>query len=192
MEIELKVVLTEENLQKLLNSELFIRGIVPNSEQVLLLTSNYYDTDDFALHTKGEVYRVRITEFADGHKEYESTTKRTLKNNGGLAEREEINVKQNDEKPCYANVKKIFATEVTRKILLLKYNNALFEMAIDKGRIVAANGKTDPIDEVEFEIKKGTTEDLQKLRVELQKIVPLQEEARSKYARGLALVGKIK
>ena len=46
------------------------------------------------------------------------------------------------------------------------------------------------IDEIEFEIKKGTTEDLQKLRVELQKIVPLQEEARSKYARGLALVGK--
>lgn len=189
MEIELKVVLSVQNLQKLLQSQFFQTHTVPQSEQILYLVTTYFDTEDFSLRNKGIAYRVRSTKFADGHKEYESTTKRTLYKNGAVAEREEINKPQEDDKPCYENVRKLFATQVTRKLWLLQFDGALFEMAVDKGQIMAVNGKTASIDEVEFEIKQGTKANLEKLRMELQKVVPLQGEEQSKYARGLALLG---
>lgn len=188
MEIELKTIFTESELDKFLQSKFFMERVQKGSEQVLQLTSVYYDTHDFALQQKGSVYRVRTTLFADGHKEFESTTKRTVAKNGGVAEREEINEPQKNPLPKLPNVQEIFRTEVTRKVYYLKYKQALFEMAIDRGKIVAVNGKTEAIDEVEFEVKAGGVEDLENLRQALHQVADFQEEEKSKYARGIALL----
>lgn len=192
MEIELKIVITEKNMQKFLSSALFRQSLVPNSFETLQLTSVYYDTLNFALKKDGIAYRVRSTKFANGKTEYESTVKRTLKKNGGMAVREETNTPQEDDKPCYENVQELFRTQVERKIYLLIFGGAVLEMAADKGKIIAKNGREEKIDEVEFEVKKGNEDDLQKFRDELLKIIPLQNEERSKYARGLALLQKEK
>ncbi len=188
MEIELKTIFTERELNRFLQSRFFTERVKKGSEQVLQLTSVYYDTSDFALQMQGSVYRVRTTQFADGNKEYESTTKRTVKKNGGVAEREEINEQQENALPKLPAVQEIFRTEVTRKIYYLKYEHALFEMAIDRGRIVAVNGRTEPIDEVEFEVKTGGVADLENLRQALHQVADFQEEEKSKYARGVALL----
>lgn len=188
MEIELKTIFTECELNKFLQSNFFTERVEKGSEQVLQLTSVYYDTPDFILQKQGSVYRVRTTQFADGHKEFESTTKRTVTKSGGIAEREEINEPQENPLPKLPDVQEIFRTEVTRKIYYLEYDNALFEMAIDRGKIVAVNGKTEAIDEVEFEVKTGGVEDLENLRQALHQVANFQEEEKSKYARGMALL----
>ena len=139
MEIELKTIFTECELNKFLQSKFFTKLVEKGSEQVLQLTSVYYDTPDFALQKQGSVYRVRTTQFADGKKEFESTTKRTVKKNGGVAEREEINEPQENALPKLPDVQEIFRTEVIRKIYYLEHGQALFEMAIDRGKIVVVN-----------------------------------------------------
>lgn len=188
MEIELKTIFTECELNKFLQSNFFTERVEKGSEQVLQLTSVYYDTPDFALQKQGSVYRVRTTQFADGKKEFESTTKRTVKKNGGVAEREEINEPQENALPKLPDVQEIFRTEVIRKIYYLEHGQALFEMAIDRGKIVAVNGRTETIDEVEFEVKTGGVEDLENLRQALHQVANFQEEEKSKYARGMALL----
>ena len=133
---------------------------------------------------------MRSTTFADGHQEFESTTKRTVTKAGGVAQREEINTPQKDAKPMYADVEPLFSTKVERQIALLQFEGAVFEMAIDRGCIEAVNGRRSSIDEVEFEVKEGTAEDLEKLRRELQRVAVFKEESQSKFARGLALLGE--
>lgn len=193
MEIELKIVLSEENLKRFLQSRFFESKVVSGSAGKLSLVSTYYDTPDLCLRREGVAYRVRSTTFGDGRVEYESTTKRTLQKQGGIAEREEFNGPQEDALPRLAGAVQLFATEVEREVCLLRFGGAVFEMAVDRGRIVAPDGRWEPIDEVEFELKDGGREGktgqelLRELRAELARVVEFSEESRSKYVRGMKL-----
>ena len=190
MEIELKFSISQEELTKFLQSEFFCKQHLEGSCEVLQLESIYYDTCDRRFRKEGTAYRVRSTRFSNGKVAYESTTKRTLKKVNGLSSREEINEAQSDDSPKYADVKELFRTVVTRKIYLLKYGAAVVEMAIDRGLLKAINGRSEIIEEVEFELKQGTEQDLENLRLELGKIAEFEEKPQSKYARGLALLGE--
>lgn len=190
MEIELKTVFQPQDLQKFLQSEFYLKHLLPGTGEKLHLVSTYYDSPSRRLRKEGTVYRVRSTTFADGHQEFESTTKRTVTKTGGMACREEINTPQKDDKPIYPDVEPLFSTKVERQISLLQFEGAVFEMAVDRGCIETVNGKCSPIDEVEFEVKEGNGEDLEKLRQHLYQVAVFQEESQSKFARGLALLGE--
>lgn len=191
MEVELKLLFAEEELHKFLQGKFFLDHCCDGEGETLRLVSTYYDSPERRLRRDGVAYRVRSTEFPDGHVEYESTTKRTIRKEGGLAEREEINEPQMDGSPRFADVEPLFATKVTRVVRMLRYEGALFEMAVDKGWLEAANGRTESIDEVEFELKEGTAGDLENLRRALARVAVFREESKSKYARGLALLGEV-
>jgi len=191
MEIELKLIFDAEELEKFLQSDFFKGHCQDGAGETLHLVSTYYDSPSRRLRQSGVAYRVRSTEFPDGRIEYESTTKRTIRKENGLAEREEINEAQSDAKPKYKDVEPLFVTKVTRVVRMLQFEGALFEMAVDKGWLEAANGGKESIDEVEFEVKSGTAKDLENLLVALQQVAVFREESKSKYARGLALLGEV-
>lgn len=186
----MKTVFQPQDLQRFLQSEFYLKHLLPKTIEKLNLISTYYDSPSRRLRKSGEVYRVRSTTFADGHQEFESTTKRTVTKTGGVAQREEINIPQRDAKPMYADVEPMFSTKVERQISLLQFEGAVFEMAIDRGWVEAVNGKRSSIDEVEFEVKQGDGKDLEKLRQHLYQVAVFQEESQSKFARGLALLGE--
>lgn len=190
MEIELKTVFRQQDLENFLQSEFYLKHVLPETEEKLNLVSTYYDSPDCRLRREGTVYRVRSTVFADGHQEFESTTKRTVVKAGGVACREEINVSQSDDKPIYPDMEPLFSVKVERQIALLEFDGAVFEMAIDRGCVEAVNGRCSSIDEVEFEVKRGNVENLDKLRQRLHQAAVFTEESQSKFARGLSLLGE--
>ena len=190
MEIELKTVFRPQDLENFLQSEFYLKHVLPGTGEKLKLTSTYYDSASRRLRKEGTVYRVRSTVYADGRQEFESTTKRMVTKDGGVAQREEINTPQADGKPMYPDVEPLFATKVEREITLLQLDSAVFEMAIDRGYIEAEKGQRTSIDEVEFEVKQGGAEDLEHLRQRLHEVAEFREESQSKFARGLALLGE--
>lgn len=187
----MKLLFAAEELERFLNSDFFRSHCQDGTGETLHLVSTYYDSPSRRLGKSGVTYRVRSTEFPDGHIEYESTTKRTIRKKNGIAEREEINEPQPDARPKYADVVSLFATRVTRVVRMIRFEGALFEMAIDKGWIEAVNGGKEPIDEVEFELKDGTAGDLENLLTALKQVAVFSEESKSKYARGLALLKEV-
>jgi len=190
MEIELKVLFEKKELDLFLKSVFYLEHKVVGSDDTLDLITTYYDKQDWSLKKEGTIYRIRQTMFSDGHSEYEATIKRTISRNGGMTAREEINTPQSNAKPKLPGVSVMFMTSVRRHISLLKFGNAIIEMAVDKGYLKTVTDKCEIIDEVEFEIKEGTEEDLKNFKAELIKNTKFAEEERSKYARGLALLGQ--
>jgi len=201
-EIELKLVLSEEALEKMFSLELLQGALRKDSRKVHNLCSSYYDSKDMLLNAQGIAYRVR--DKGDGT--FEATVKTSKKRQGGLSERVEINIPLAEDKAILTGFKakglgceltdivpqgvvKLFASKVERITYLLDYEGAVIEMAIDKGYLVAASdpSRRDAIDEVELELMEGPKESLLKFAKLIGEQVTLREESRSKYARGLAL-----
>lgn len=203
-EVELKVLISRQDLRKLLNTSFMKEAIVENSKQKRKLVSSYYDTEDLSFKKKGIAYRVR--DKGDGT--FEATIKTGKKNQGGITERIEINIPlEKDEAVLdgFGNlglgyelselapdgVKKLFTVDVERTTYDLEFEGATFEIAVDKGRITSELTKNkDKIDEMEIEIKEGAVEKLLKLAALISQTVPIFVEPRSKFARGLAILGK--
>jgi len=198
-EIELKLLISDEDLQKLLNLAFVKRALRPNSKEVRALSTSYYDTSDLVLRSYGIAYRVR--DKGDGS--FEATVKTNRKKQGGFAERLELNIPLKEDKPVLDGfkamgldyelselvpngVKKLFTVDVERVTYILDYEDSVLELAIDKGYIIAGSQR-DKIDELEIELKEGRAEALLKFAELAGKEVILTEEERSKYARGLAL-----
>ena len=86
-------------------------------------------------------------------------------------------------------LQKLFTVEVKREIRLLQVTpETVLEMAIDQGKINAGKQK-EKIDEVELEIKAGTKADLLDFTAQIAAKIPIFIEPRSKFARGLHLLG---
>lgn len=198
-EIELKLLLSDEDLKKLLQLDFVKAALREESKTVRQLSSSYYDTKDMAFRNHGIAYRVR--DKGDGG--FEATVKATLKKQGGLAERIELNIPLTENKAVLAGfkslgftyeltdlapqgVEKLFSVDVERTTYLLDYEGAVIELAIDKGFVIAGAAK-DEIDEIELELKDGEAQALLNFAQRAGKEVTLKEEERSKYARGLAL-----
>lgn len=89
-----------------------------------------------------------------------------------------------DNKPLRAALAPIFLTEVKRTEWQLSMpDGSHIEMALDMGKL-EAHGKSEPINEVELELKHGHPARLFELALELQSQVPLHIENVSKAQRG--------
>ena len=198
-EIELKLLLSDEDLKKLLQLDFVKASLREESKTVRQLSSSYYDTKDMVFRNHGIAYRVR--DKGDGG--FEATVKATLKKQGGLAERIELNIPLTENKVVLEGfkelgfayeltdlapqgVEKLFSVDVKRTTYLLDYEGAVIELAVDKGFVIAGASK-DEIDEIELELKDGEAQALLNFAQRAGKEVTLKEEERSKYARGLAL-----
>ena len=201
VEIELKLLLGKRELKKLLASELLKGVLREGSEKKRNLVSSYYDTADFALKKNGIAYRVR--DKGDGT--FEATVKTDRKSNGGLSERVELNMPLAENTAVLEGfgelglgyeltelapdgVGKLFTVDVVRTTYLLDLDGAVAELAVDNGKIIAGKRKDD-IDEIEIELVEGEVGALMNFAAKLAELVPVFTEKRSKFARGLALLG---
>ena len=184
-EIEIKLNIGAEALQKLLASPLVADKIIGGSEAVHHLETSYYDTPSFKLMHSGIAYRVR----KNGDK-YEATIKTEKEAHGGFSSRNEYNVDLPDGKPVLQGLK-LFTVDVERRLCLLKISAATtVELAVDRGKIISGiTGNECAVNETELEIKSGTKEDLLAYAGQIAKLVPVTPENRSKYERGMKLCG---
>ena len=201
-EIELKLVVSKDNLKKLLALDCVAKAVREGSMQKRKLVSSYYDTEDLAFKRQGIAYRVR----SKGDGTYEATVKTRIANGAGLSERVELNLPLSSTRAkldgfaelglgfelselAPNGVSKLFTVTVQRTTYILDLEGAVAELAIDHGKITAAKDSTDAIDEVEIELLEGDKGALLDLAAAIASQVPVFVEKRSKFVRGLALRG---
>lgn len=199
-EIELKLLLSKEDLERLLTLDFMVQAIREGSRRVRHLVSTYYDTQELTLKEHGIAYRVR--DKGDGS--FEATVKTQKQSAGGLSERLELNLPLAEAQPVLdgfaalglgfelselapCGVQALFTVDVERITYILDYAGAVCELAIDKGTIRCGE-KSDSIDEVEIELLEGEVQALLELKERIAAAVTLRAEERSKFARGLALL----
>lgn len=199
-EIELKLLLSKEDLERLLTLDFMVQAIREGSRRVRHLVSTYYDTQELTLKEHGIAYRVR--DKGDGS--FEATVKTQKQSAGGLSERLELNLPLAEAQPvldgfaalglgfelselALGGVQPLFTVDVQRITYILDYEGAVCELAIDKGAIRCGE-KSDSIDEVEIELLEGEVQALLELKERIAAAVTLRAEERSKFARGLALL----
>lgn len=199
-EIELKLLLRKEDLERLLTLDFMVQAIREGSRRVRHLVSTYYDTQELTLKEHGIAYRVR--DKGDGS--FEATVKTQKQSAGGLSERLELNLPLAEAQPVLdgfaalglgfelselapCGVQALFTVDVERITYILDYAGAVCELAIDKGAIRCGE-KSDSIDEVEIELLEGEVQALLELKERIAAAVTLRAEERSKFARGLALL----
>lgn len=199
-EIELKLLLSKEDLERLLTLDFMVQAIREGSRRVRHLVSTYYDTQELTLKEHGIAYRVR--DKGDGS--FEATVKTQKQSAGGLSERLELNLPLAEAQPVLdgfaslglgfelselapCGVQALFTVDVQRITYILDYAGAVCELAIDKGAIRCGE-KSDSIDEVEIELLDGKVQALLELKERIAAAVTLRAEERSKFARGLALL----
>ena len=199
-EIELKLLLSKEDLERLLTLDFMVQAIREGSRRVRHLVSTYYDTQELTLKEHGIAYRVR--DKGDGS--FEATVKTQKQSAGGLSERLELNLPLAEAQPLLdgfaalglgfelselapCGVQALFTVDVQRITYILDYAGAVCELAIDKGAIRCGE-KSDSIDEVEIELLEGEVQALLELKERIAAAVTLRAEERSKFARGLALL----
>lgn len=199
-EIELKLLLSKEDLERLLTLDFMVQAVREGSRKVRHLVSTYYDTQKLTLKEHGIAYRVR--DKGDGS--FEATVKTQKQSAGGLSERLELNLPLAEAQPVLdgfaalglgfelselapCGVQALFTVDVQRITYILDYAGAVCELAIDKGAIRCGE-KSDSIDEVEIELLEGEVQALLELKERIAAAVTLRAEERSKFARGLALL----
>lgn len=199
-EIELKLLLSKEDLERLLTLDFMVQAVREGSRKVRHLVSTYYDTQELTLKEHGIAYRVR--DKGDGS--FEATVKTQKQSAGGLSERLELNLPLAEAQPVLdgfaalglgfelselapCGVQALFTVDVQRITYILDYAGAVCELAIDKGAIRCGE-KSDSIDEVEIELLEGEVQALLELKERIASAVTLRAEERSKFARGLALL----
>ena len=203
-EIELKLLLSKEALEKMLVLDFMVQALRPGSKKVRHLVSTYYDTQDLALKKQGIAFRVR----SKGDGSFEETVKTSKKTAGALSERVELNLPLADAKPVLTGfkalglaaelselapqgVQPLFTVDVERITYIIDYEGSVSELAIDKGAIHCGT-LSDSIDEVELELLEGDVSTLLALKERIAAQVTLRAEERSKFARGLALLTQSK
>jgi len=202
-EVELKVLISRQDLRKLLNANFMKEAIIEGSKEKHNLISSYYDTEDLYFKKNGIAYRVR--DKGDGT--FEATVKTGKKNQGSVTERIEINIPLEKDEAVLEGfgalglgyeltelapdgVTRLFTVDVERTTYDLEFEGSTFELAIDKGKITSELTKNkEKIDEMEIEIKEGSVKKLLKLAALISKTVPIFIEPRSKFARGLSIIG---
>lgn len=203
VETEIKLALERKKIKTLLNSPLITKKTIKGSTQELKLSTVYYDTEDLSLQKAGLAYRVRQC-----GKKYEATVKTDKASSGGISCRSEYTVPLTEQQPVLTGfaeqglkadlqqlvgeteLKPLFKVTVKRQVRLLTLSKSTkVELAVDQGQITFGK-KKDKILEIELELKEGKLAELLAYTAQLAGEVPLFPEKRSKYVRGLALMGQ--
>jgi inorganic triphosphatase YgiF len=203
-ELKLKILQPDGSgkvLQAFFNSE-YIGQLAPeNAWSITRMEAWYYDTADQSLQKSGIAYRVR----REGDS-WVAAVKANGSSDGGLHQRAEWNLASPDREPrpeLFADLpigvklletigaqplQPLFATVFDRYAAEVSFEAAQIEVAVDEGRILAG-GLSEPIHEVELELKAGQQVALLKLGAAIAREIPLAPEPKSKYFRALLLAG---
>ncbi|CRY56372.1 adenylate cyclase [Yersinia intermedia] len=166
------------------------------------LTNIYFETADNRLRQHDMGLRIRGY---DGR--YEMTIKTGGKVVGGLHQRPEYNVDIDGDKLDLARfptdiwpegwdvaelqtaLAPLFRTDFTREKWVITYGESEIELALDQGAISSthAGEQSEPLSEIELELKQGHQADLLALAAELTSIGGLRQSNLSKAARGYHL-----
>ena len=169
-EIELKLLLSKEDLERLLTLDFMVQAVREGSR------------------------RVRFEATVKTQKQSAGGLSERLELNLPLAEAQPVldgfaalglGFELSELAPC--GVQALFTVDVQRITYILDYAGAVCELAIDKGAIRCGE-KSDSIDEVEIELLEGEVQALLELKERIAAAVTLRAEERSKFARGLALL----
>ncbi|MDP9315284.1 MAG: CYTH domain-containing protein [Chloroflexota bacterium] len=159
----------------------------------------FFDTADLALSKTRHAVRLR-----EGGVTMVVTLKGPGKVAAGVHEREELELPTAAREPdgwpeeVRAQLRRLIGDQPIQRLLevrnhrhtwaLLHSGQTIGEVALDKGQIIA-NNRSEPMHELEIELKGGLAEGLVLLSQLVQQQLPAQPEDRSKFARGLALLG---
>ncbi len=193
-EVELKLAARAADLPELKRA---LIAMAPVSTQERLI-STYYDTPTSALEQRGLTLRVRER---DGH--FTQTVK-AADLAGDILSRGEWEDAVAEDRPdpnaaqsgphlpedAASNLRPLFVTDVARTIFEIEpVQGTAIEAAIDEGEIRAVDeDRTEPISEIELELKRGDASVLYDLAARLLEAAPLRIETRSKSERGYHLI----
>jgi inorganic triphosphatase YgiF len=206
MEIEMKYGIGDKEIAaNIWDDEYLLSMEEAETREKIFMKASYFDTEDFILSKNDIALRVRM----EGSR-IVATLKWRGKNEGGLHTREEINVPVADE-ACFIlpdpqifkeseigqevialigfkKLHSILETNFLRSRFRIDSGDGIMEVSIDKGEIITDKG-TAPICELEIELFSGEHEALELVTNKVAEKYGLKPEIRSKYARGLALLG---
>lgn len=194
-EIELKLELTSDDADKIEKSP-----PLKDAAQAVLLQAAYFDTAAHDLHKAGMLLRIRQS----GDKRVQ-TVKVAGAHAAGLFARSEWEVPVADNVPVLDDstpirallgentdhVAPVFEVNVERKTWLIHDEDAIIEVALDRGK-VEASGRNTPICEIELELKQGSPALLFALAHRIDAIAPVRIGVLSKADRGYHLLGPAK
>lgn len=196
IEIELKFIATPEAAEKLAST---LAAMPHQHVAARELTNIYYETDDNQLRRWDMGLRIRGVD-----QRYEMTLKTSGKTVGGLHQRPEYNVDLNapeldiallpaeiwpqdtDVAALQQRLEPLFSTHFQREMWLVQFLDSEIEVAFDRGT-VAAGEFSEPLYEVELELKQGSRTDLLNLAAKLVDMGGLRLGSLSKAARGYQL-----
>lgn len=205
MEIELKYLFEDETLKDAIFNDKYIQKIMDEgSEAVIPMRAIYVDTADGALMEKEMAFRARF----EGSK-----CVATLKWGGsaedGLHVRGELNVAVEEDfadnptievfkgSEIYEEIAAAVGDEKLVPVMEMDYvrrearvdtGYSISVLSVDEGKIKTAKGDL-PILELEIELYTGDKEDMIALGRKLEEKYRLKRGNRSKYQRGLELLG---
>lgn len=212
MEVELKYAIADEAIADRIWEDEWLSAMAePKTRSCDRFHGAYYDTADRLLLQNHIAFRVR----QEG-RFIVAALKWDGDNEGALHKREELNVtigQMPDEGPedlpedvgikCFEEsdigekvialtegkkLVKLMETDVSRRHMRVDTGNGIHEISIDIGRLTA-DGRSSPILEIEIEQFQGEEEDLLRTGAVLEEKYGLTPEHRSKFARGLTLLG---
>jgi inorganic triphosphatase YgiF len=196
IETELKLQIAPEQVEVFLQHPLL--QTVADGSVFKHLYSTYFDTFDCALLKKG--IGLRIRKIGD---KYVQTIKTAGSGLGGLHQRQEWETEVSGEMPDFKqlpndilpmlkginlnHVEAIFTTDFMRQTWQLKLETGNhIELALDLGKIETPLA-SEPLHEIELELKSGSVAQIYQTALSLQKALPLTIENQSKAERGYAL-----
>jgi triphosphatase len=195
-EVELKLAVSAADLPELTRALVEMAPASASSQSRLI--STYYDTPNLALKRRGLSLRVR-----EQGGQFIQTVKTEDLGDGDPLTRGEWEDEVAESRPdpeaaqsgehlpdgIAGDLQPLFATDVMRTTFAIDPAPATrIEAAIDQGEIrAAAGGETEPISEIELELKSGDAAALYNVALQLLDVAPIRIEPRSKSERGYRL-----
>jgi inorganic triphosphatase YgiF len=209
MEIELKYKIGSKQLIKKIERDSYLRSMAEDgSDRTIQMKAAYFDTEDRILTGNDIAFRIR----KEGDR-LVGTLKWRDKDTGvsGLYAREEVSVPVTDAS-CFLSpdpyifkdskegqamleaisgqpLVVIFETVFTRRCFRIDSGQAICEVSLDTGEIIAGE-RREPIQELEIELYSGSEEELVRIGDKVAETYGLEPETHSKFARGRALEEK--
>lgn len=194
-EVELKLKIAADDVPLLLLQPILLEAGKP---QLQNLSSCYFDTPTLDLLAQKAALRVRQV-----NQQWLQTFKMGGSAINGLHSRPEWEIPVPDEHPqpqlfeeprlralftteLIKQLIPIFRTEFSRSIWTLSFQNSQIEVALDQGEVTCDNA-SEPICELELELKSGTEPALQNLANVLSQQINLVPDSISKAQRGYAM-----
>jgi inorganic triphosphatase YgiF len=194
-EVELKLAVDADDLPRL-----EAHPLLRTRAKARTLVSTYFDTADQRLRKAGYSLRIR----SDGRGRVQ-TIKASGGGSAGLFARSEWERDVATARPDRDSLKDtpleallpdeaalkalrpLFTVKVARTVRVIEQDGSEIEVAFDKGT-VAAGGETQPLHELELELKRGSPDALFALAARLFEAPPLRLSTRSKAQAGFALL----